>query len=334
MTSKPTSIKDLAALTGFSVATISRVINDNGRFSEDTRAKVLAAIESTGYKSNKLASGLRSKKSNMIGLIVPDITGEFYSNVVKTCEQTLAQYGYSSIICNTDRSEKKEQEYLVALSEHMVEAMIIISNNNSDAEKDLTTLPTVFIDREPYNTNQISVASDHYDGAKTATEFLINHGFSPYIITSKTNSSSTALRMKAFQDTLKAHKIKPSNRIFRSTKTSNIFLTADNEVTEFLQQIPDKKFGIFAINDNVAFMVTEAAKKLGISIPNNCSIIGFDDTSLTKISSPKISTIHQNITEISKIACQKLVNQLNNIPQSTNLSEIVPVQLIERETTN
>ena len=81
-------------------------------------------------------------------------------------------------------------------------------------------------------------------------------------------------------------------------------------------------------------MVTEAAKKLGISIPNNCSIIGFDDTSLTKISSPKISTIHQNITEISKIACQKLVNQLNNIPQSTNLSEIVPVQLIERETTN
>lgn len=334
MSSKPISIKDLATITGFSVATISRVINDNGRFSEDTRAKVLSAIESTGYKPNKLAAGLRSKKSHMIGIIVPDITSEFYSNVVKNCEQTLSQYGYSSIVCNTDRSEKKEQEYLTALSEHMVEALIIISNNNDNAEQSLTTLPTVFIDREPYNKNQISVASDHYAGAKTATQFLIDHNFPPYIITSKTNSSSTALRMNAFKDTLKNNNIDSKNRIFKSHKTSNLFLTDNTETLSFLRQIPDKRFGIFAINDNVAFMVTEAAKKLGISIPNECSIIGFDDTTLTKVSSPKITTIHQNVSLISKTACLKLINQLKNIPQSTNLSEIIPVELIQRETTN
>ena len=99
---KNASIKDVARLSGVSVATVSRIMNDSGRYSQATRDKVLRVIEEIGYERNSLATSLRLNKSNMIGILVPDIANEFYASVLKKAEQALFKLGYSTIICNTE----------------------------------------------------------------------------------------------------------------------------------------------------------------------------------------------------------------------------------------
>ncbi|KAE9876631.1 LacI family DNA-binding transcriptional regulator, partial [Escherichia coli] len=116
---KKTSIKDIAKLSGVSVATVSRVINDNGRFSEETREKVLAVIKENNYQMNFSAKSLRMNKSFSVGILVPDISNYFFSSVVQQIEAILFDQGYSTIICNTGRNLDKEMAYLNMLESKM-----------------------------------------------------------------------------------------------------------------------------------------------------------------------------------------------------------------------
>lgn len=326
------SIKQIAEICGVSVATVSRVINDNGRFSEETRQKVLSAIKQTGYKPNKLAIGLRKNKSNIIGILVPDITNGFYSSVVKKCEQALSKNGYSSIVCNTDRSAEKEANYLQTLSEHMVDGIIIISTNPSDHYLNVN-IPIVFIDRNPDIESKIVITSDHYYGALEATNYLIKTGFSPYIITTKTKAITTKERVRGFYDAIKQHKIDSTDRMLTLHSTSNEFLDKNTEALTFIKNISDKKIGIFAINDNVAYITLQTALKLGKKIPDDFSIIGFDDAPISKIATPQISSIHQNTDELAEKATQLLMEKLADPDNPMNVTKTIPTNLILRNTT-
>lgn len=326
------SIKEIAKMTGVSVATVSRVINNNGRFSEETRQKVLTAIKKTGYKQNKMAVGLRINKSHMIGIIVPDITNEFYSAVVKKCEQSLAASGYSCIVCNTDRSPDKEKKYLQTLSEHMIDGLIIISTNSTDEFLPMN-MPIIFIDRNPSITSKIIVSSNHYEGAKTATNYLIDTGYSPYIITTKTKATATQERVKGFLDTIKEHNLNCDHRILSLNLTSNEFLRESDETKDFLTSIKYKRIGIFAINDNVAYIALQTAKELNLDIPNDISIIGFDDVPISRITTPQISSIHQNTDEIAAQATKLMIQRLNDPTEKINITKMIPTSLILRGTT-
>jgi LacI family transcriptional regulator len=327
-----TSIKEIAEMTGVSVATVSRVINNNGRFSEDTREKVLKAIKETGYKQNKLAVGLRKNKSNIIGILVPDITNEFYSSVVKRCEQTLADAGYACIVCNTDRSATKENNYLRTLSEHMVDGLIIISTNPENNSL-ILDVPVIYIDRNPSINSKVIVSSDHYKGAQIATNYLIESGFSPYMITTKTTASATQERLKGFLDTLNSNKIDPKDRVVKLNLTSNQFLDESLEAKRFLQSLENKHAGIFAINDYVAYITLKSALKLGVNVPQDLSIIGFDDSPISKISTPTISSIHQNTDMIAEDAAKLMIKSLENPTMKMSLNKMIPVNLVLRETT-
>jgi Transcriptional regulators len=327
------SIKEIAKMTNVSVATVSRVINNNGRFSEETRQKVLKAIKDTGYQQNRLAVGLRSNRSNMIGILVPDITNEFYSSIVKKCEQALAEKGYSCIVCNTDRSPDKESNYLQSLSEHMVDGLIVISTYNSSKDYLKLNIPVVYIDRNPTTNSKIIITSDHYDGAKTATQYLIDTGFSPYIFTTKTKASATQERVKGFFDTLEKNQLDIDNRILRLNLTSNEFLRGSSDAKTFLDNIADKKIGIFAINDNVAYIALQTAQELGLKVPEKVSIIGFDDVPISRITRPQISSIHQNTDVISEQAANLMVEQLDSPNNKLNVTKIIQTNLILRGTT-
>jgi LacI family transcriptional regulator len=142
---KKISIKDIAQLSGVSVATVSRVINDNGRFSEETRKKVLDVINETGYQMNYSAKSLRMNKSFSIGILVPDISNYFFSDVVQKIEEILFEHGYSTIICNTARNLAKEDAYLQMLESKGVDGIIVISGaeeldfDNSRSKKKFLT---------------------------------------------------------------------------------------------------------------------------------------------------------------------------------------------------
>ncbi|MBC1619427.1 LacI family transcriptional regulator [Listeria welshimeri] len=327
---KKTSIKDIAKLSGVSVATVSRVINDNGRFSEETRQKVLAVIKETNYQMNFSAKSLRMNKSFSVGILVPDISNYFFSSVVQQMEAILFEQGYSTIICNTGRNLDKELAYLNMLESKMVDGLIVISGadefgfNYSNAENGI---PYVCIDRQPKDKKDtIFISSNHYQGAFEATEALIHAGAkSPVIFMHSRQSSSAKERLKGFQDALKKNNIQmdPELSIFTIDLQKPDY---QKNIAIFVQKAK-KIDGIFAINDHIAIELLNFLPTIGKKIPDDIKLIGFDDTPQCNYTVPKLSSVKQNIPEIAQITVDNLISIIKNPEQQKQITEIVPVEL-------
>lgn len=332
---KKTSIKDIAKLSGVSVATVSRVINDNGRFSEETRQKVLAVIKETNYQMNFSAKSLRMNKSFSVGILVPDISNYFFSSVVQQMEAILFEQGYSTIICNTGRNLDKELAYLNMLESKMVDGLIVISGadefgfNYSNAENGI---PYVCIDRQPKDKKDtIFISSNHYQGAFEATEALIHAGAkSPVIFMHSRQSSSAKERLKGFQDALKKNNIQmdPELSIFTMDLQKPDY---QKNIATFVQKAK-KMDGIFAINDHIAIELLNFLPTIGKKIPDDIKLIGFDDTPQCNYTVPKLSSVKQNIPEIAQITVDNLISIIKNPEQQKQITEIVPVELSLRGT--
>ncbi|MBC1689742.1 LacI family transcriptional regulator [Listeria welshimeri] len=332
---KKTSIKDIAKLSGVSVATVSRVINDNGRFSEETRQKVLAVIKETNYQMNFSAKSLRMNKSFSVGILVPDISNYFFSSVVQQMEAILFEQGYSTIICNTGRNLDKELAYLNMLESKMVDGLIVISGadefgfNYSNAENGI---PYVCIDRQPKDKKDtIFISSNHYQGAFEATEALIHAGAkSPVIFMHSRQSSSAKERLKGFQDALKKNNIQmdPELSIFTMDLQKPDY---QKNIATFVQKAK-KIDGIFAINDHIAIELLNFLPTIGKKIPDDIKLIGFDDTPQCNYTVPKLSSVKQNIPEIAQITVDNLISIIKNPEQQKQITEIVPVELSLRGT--
>ncbi|EAK9243226.1 LacI family transcriptional regulator [Listeria monocytogenes] len=327
---KKTSIKDIAKLSGVSVATVSRVINDNGRFSEETREKVLAVIKKTNYQMNFSAKSLRMNKSFSVGILVPDISNYFFSSVVQQIEAILFDQGYSTIICNTGRNLDKEMAYLNMLESKMVDGLIVISGADEFGFKYTNAengIPYVCIDRQPKDKKDtIFISSNHYQGAFEATEALIHAGVkSPVIFMHSRQSSSAKERLKGFQDALKKNNIRYDPDVSKFTVDLQIhdyqksIITFVNEVTTM--------DGIFAINDNIALELLNLLPTIGKKIPNDIKVIGFDDTPQCNYTVPKLSSVKQNIPKIAQITVDNLITIIKNPKQKKRITEIVPVEL-------
>lgn len=327
---KKTSIKDIAKLSGVSVATVSRVINDNGRFSEETRQKVLAVIKETNYQMNFSAKSLRMNKSFSVGILVPDISNYFFSSVVQQMEAILFEQGYSTIICNTGRNLDKELAYLNMLESKMVDGLIVISGadefgfNYSNAENGI---PYVCIDRQPKDKKDtIFISSNHYQGAFEATEALIHAGAkSPVIFMHSRQSSSAKERLKGFQDALKKNNIQmdPELSIFTMDLQKPDY---QKNIATFVQKAK-KIDGIFAINDHIAIELLNFLPTIGKKIPDDIKLIGFDDIPQCNYTVPKLSSVKQNIPEIAQITVDNLISIIKNPEQQKQITEIVPVEL-------
>ncbi|MBC1494489.1 LacI family transcriptional regulator [Listeria welshimeri] len=327
---KKTSIKDIAKLSGVSVATVSRVINDNGRFSEETRQKVLAVIKETNYQMNFSAKSLRMNKSFSVGILVPDISNYFFSSVVQQMEAILFEQGYSTIICNTGRNLDKELAYLNMLESKMVDGLIVISGadefgfNYSNAENGI---PYVCIDRQPKDKKDtIFISSNHYQGAFEATEALIHAGAkSPVIFMHSRQSSSAKERLKGFQDALKKNNIQmdPELSIFTMDLQKPDY---QKNIATFVKKAK-KMDGIFAINDHIAIELLNFLPTIGKKIPDDIKLIGFDDTPQCNYTVPKLSSVKQNIPEIAQITVDNLISIIKNPEQQKQITEIVPVEL-------
>ncbi|EAF6367626.1 LacI family transcriptional regulator [Listeria monocytogenes] len=327
---KKTSIKDIAKLSGVSVATVSRVINDNGRFSEETREKVLAVIKETNYQMNFSAKSLRMNKSFSVGILVPDISNYFFSSVVQQIEAILFDQGYSTIICNTGRNLDKEMAYLNMLESKMVDGLIVISGADEFGFKYTNAengIPYVCIDRQPKDKKDtIFISSNHYQGAFEATEALIHAGVkSPVIFIHSRQSSSAKERLKGFQDALKKNNIRYDPDVSKFTVDLQIhdyqksIITFVNEVTTM--------DGIFAINDNIALELLNLLPTIGKKIPTDIKVIGFDDTPQCNYTVPKLSSVKQNIPKIAQITVDNLITIIKNPKQKKRITEIVPVEL-------
>lgn len=327
------SIKDIAKLTGVSTATVSRVLNDNGRFSEETRKKVLQAVKETGYQTNFNAKSLRSNKTYSIGVLVPDLTNYFFGDVVKQIESVLFSNGYSTIITNTDRNEEKEKAYINMLVSKMVDGLIVISGLNEFDIREhpaAKNIPYICIDREPkHKFETIFVSSNHYQGGFDAADSLISHGVkNPVMVIHNKMITSTFERINGFKDALKKNSLEFNSEQIIELKSNN--KQYNNEVIIQLLTSNTNIDGVFALNDDIAAMVLYIAQSLDINVPNDLQIIGFDNTPLSSYTNPTLSTISQDTSLIAATAVSNLISLINNKSPIEKNNIFIPVELIER----
>ena len=275
-------LTDVAKLAGVSPTTVSRVINKKGYLSEKTIQKVNDAMRELGYKPNNLARSLQGKSAKLIGLIFPKISHVFYAELIDKLEHELFKKGYKTIICNSEHDSEKEREYIEMLEANQVDGIISGSHNLGIEDYNRVTAPIISFDRN-LSPDIPVVSSDNYAGGVLGAQTLEKTGAKSVImITGNDNSNSpTGLRHAGFASILpKALIINVSSDLSPLRKEMEI----KNILTK---QKPD---AIFASDDLTAILVIKIAQELGLSVPEQLKVIGYDGTYFIENFYPHLTT--------------------------------------------
>ncbi|QFG00656.1 LacI family transcriptional regulator [Psychrobacillus glaciei] len=326
------TIKDIARVAGVSITTVSRVMNNKAEgMSKETRKKVLQVIEELNYQPNKLARGLVTKRSNMLGLIVPNISNPFFPELCRGAEDEANERNYSLIICNSDDQSQKEENYLRLLQEQQVDGILLSSKNRlSQTSRDQLEsgkIPYVLFDRGEEASNHPGVFLDNEKGGYIAGKHLADLGHTKMAcMTGPSEILNAQQRLSGFQRALTEASIDlPKSFILVGDFQMDVaYLIAK----KFLQN--NLVTAIFASNDLMACGIYRAAHELGIQVPEQLSIVGFDDIPLVTALIPKLTTVKQGTYEMGRKAIELLINEIE-----TNSSEgvIFEPTLIVREST-
>ena len=323
------NIKDVAERSGVTVTTVSRVLNNRGYISDTTRQKVYKAMEELNYQPNEIARALLKRKSNLIGLIIPNVSHPFFAELTNYIEYYAHKTGYKILLCNAYQDSKKEKDYIDMLKRNQVDGIIMGSHTLETSEYLNLSLPIVAIDR--FLSKDIPyISSDNYNGGVLATKLLIQKGCRKIAhISGPLNLNTPAnQRYKAFEDVAKENDIP-----YVVTETTlNSFDKEEYEriVYDLFKEHSDID-GIFASSDLIATSIIKVSNNLGKSIPQNLKIVGYDDISIASLIVPPITTIRQPIEEIAQLAVEVIINQLNG--KKVEIETILPIELIERKTT-
>ncbi len=326
------SIKDIAKRAGVSIATVSRVLNKNGRYSRETEEKILKIIEESGYRRNVNAKSLRTKKTQTIGVIVPDITNEFFAKIIQSVERNAMKYDYSVFVCNTDEDEAREQMQVKNLLEKFVDGIIYISGKTKSGEEveENIGIPVVYIDRY-ISASKMYVQSDNKEGGYLATKELLSAGCENIMIIKDFRQISSIIsRYEGYKMALKEAGKSVDENLIHNVDHVN-YEEAKKGVLEKINS--GIKFdGIFATNDWMAIGAISALREREIKIPEEVKIVGFDNMSISEITSPSITTIHQDSEKLGEYATEILMGII--LKDETDVKNIsVPVKLVKRNST-
>ncbi|EUJ32164.1 LacI family transcriptional regulator [Listeria cornellensis FSL F6-0969] len=306
------TIRDIAEKTGVSITTISQILNGKGsRFSETTRNKVFQTAKDLAYKPNFFAKNMVTNRTNTIGMIVPEVTDPFFSQMVKGAEDYLNAHDYMILLCNSSQDSTREDLYVEELLHRAVDGLIIASPNilasNVFAQLETLHKPYILLDRKRHHREEGNIFIDDYEGGYMATEHLISLGHTNIgIITSDDSFYSVEERLQGYQASLKEHGISGSPTwIMEGDQTMPGGYIASKKLLETADIT-----ALFVTNDQMAVGAYRAALELGITIPDDLSIIGFDDIELAEYMAPTLTTIRQPIYDIGKTAAEYLLKAI------------------------
>lgn len=326
------SIKEIAKLSHVSIATVSRVINSNGRFSRETEERVKRIIDEYNYVPSMLAKGLRINKVQIVGIIVPDITNEFFARMTLEIQKNLFDQGYSTIICNTNELKDIEQRHVMMLRAQKVSGLVYISSEYTDDKNLLINIPTVYIDRKPpfsnKNDSYVFIESDNVQGGYMATSELLNKGCRNIaIIMYKHKISSHNGRYAGYQKAISEGGQSIDDRL--RIEVDEVSPLCAYEKTKLLIKSGVEFDGIFCNTDLLAVGAIRALDECGIRIPEDVKVIGFDDISISECNFKPITSVRQPISEIGRLAVVTLIAMANG-EKITDHHYLLPVELIRR----
>lgn len=327
------SIKQIAEIADVSVATVSRVLNGNGGYSALTEQRVRDVIETYQYVPNLVAKGLRKNRTQIIGIIVPDIANEYYGRLLIELQSELFNNGYLIMVCNINESAELEKEYVQAFVAQNVSGIILISSE-TDATQ-LQGIPTVYVDRrlrrEEKNENVIFVESDNFQGGYLATKKMIERRCKKIVfITDMLEESSKVNRYEGYLKALEEAGIEKEDKLVIKVKQ----VTLDEafvSVTQVLSSNPDID-GIVCATDILAIGATLAIQSVGKKVPEDIKVTGYDDISMTTLFKPSITTVHQHTDKMAELVTKLLLQLIQNEPVSKK-HYVVPISFVERQST-
>lgn len=311
--SSPVTIYDVAREAGVSDATVSRVFNNKDSVREVTRERVLAAAKKLGYVANLQARSLAGGKINVIGLLIPGLDNGYLVEIVRGVDQALGQSGYELMIHTTHRRGNNEADYLQYVANGLTEGILLVvpflSGDFLHALKEIN-YPYVLIDEVDDSGQSFSVSATNWQGAYDATNYLLQLGHERIgFITGMLELSSAKDRLNGYLSALQDFGI-PSdeNLIVHGTFQKETGYTMALQLLE----LDDAPTAIFASNDVMALGAMEGVRAKGLSIPEDVSVIGFDDIPEALISYPKLTTVHQPLVKMGEVSVKLLLDQIEN----------------------
>lgn len=345
---KKSSLEDVAKALGVSKTLVSMVLNGKATqygISKKTEERVWKMVDEMGFKPNATARKLRTGKSNVLGLIVADISNPFYAKIARSVEDAANKKGYHMLICSSDENPKREADLISILADqHQVDGLIISSTLDNTQMFDRLhqqNIPFLLLDREFSSGMFPSVTVDNRKGAELLVQHLINKGSNNIglITLSPSHLSTLQDRKNGYKDALTKNGLVFKESLLREVSFENLREDIAKEV-DFLLSAPHQVKAIFALNNLVALYTLEAIKQKGLSIPNDIALVSFDDIDLFKFTSPPITAISQPMEKIGEHAMELLFTLINNKPSSgsdvpNTISQesrvVLPVELMVRQ---
>jgi len=310
MEKRVVTIQDVARRAGVSISTVSRVLNRKVDVASETQDRVAAVIAELGYTSSLAARSMRSRKKNMIGLVVPDIGWPYSIEIMKGINRAIAELPFDLLVYTTGDVKKSgtaqhEQHYVSLLSNSMTDGVIVVA---AAATEFNTDAPIVSVDPHVINPNYPSVQGRNYQGALDVTNYLLSLGHRRIaFIGGRPEIASAGRRLKGYQDALQGAGIELNDALI----VPGDFSTATGRQRALhLLSLEDQPTAIFASNDQSAIGVFQAAEELGLSIPDDLSVVGFDNIAEAKYLG--LTTIDQFLADMGYVAMQMLLKLINN----------------------
>lgn len=317
------TMKKVAELSGVSVATVSRYINNSGYVGGETKLKIQKVIDELNYSPNEVARSLYQKKSKFIGLLLPDITNPFFTMLSKGVEDQLNESEYGLILANVDNSEEKEKEYLNSFKNNNIAGIISAIEHKTDIYKDL---PNVSIDRPSESLNN-SVSGDDIEGGKIAAEEIIKRSPNEiFVLNSIEHLIKSKLRLEGMVSIIEKHHITYHIYDVPSYKPQE----AEGLIDIILNDYPNVD-SVIAANDMQAMTLLKETIEKGLKVPEDLQIIGYDNITFSKLTTPGLSTVAQPIYEMGKIGAELLLRMINKEKVSEK-NITLPVQFLNRGT--
>ncbi|WP_047152679.1 LacI family DNA-binding transcriptional regulator [Aneurinibacillus tyrosinisolvens] len=307
---KPT-IYDVAREAGVSIATVSKVINKAGRISDKTRQRVYKIMDDLNYQPSVVASALTGKRTNTLGLLIPDLANPFFAEIARSIEDRAQELGYSVVMCSTDNNTNKERKYITLLRQKSIDGFIMASGVQE--EKILKELieekvPIALVSQEIPSLGIDSVTVDDFLGGYEVTQHLLKLGHKQIAVLAQDERSSRE-RVRGYRQALTDSELTVDESLILVADS----ITKNNDVRAGqLFDREERPTAIFACNDVLAISALQAARERGITIPNELSLVGFDNTIMARIVDPPLTSVAQPIHDMGRRVVDILVSKVED----------------------
>ncbi|NLS11300.1 HTH-type transcriptional repressor PurR [Vibrio sp. SM6] len=327
------TIKDVARLAGVSTTTVSHVINKTRFVAEATQEKVMQAVNELNYAPSAVARSLKCNTTRTIGMLVTQSTNQFFSEVIDGVESYCYRQGYTLILCNTGGIYEKQRDYIRMLAEKRVDGILVMCSDLTEELKEMldrqVDIPKVVMDWGPESSKADKIIDNSEEGGYLATKFLIDNGHKDIAcLSGQFEKAICQERISGFKRAMNEANL-PINQewlLEGNFECDTAVLTAEK-----ITAMAKRPSAVFCFNDNMALGLMSRLQQNGIRIPDEISVIGYDNIELAEYFSPPLTTIHQPKRRVGKNAFEILLERIKDKEHEKRVFEMHP-EIVVRDT--